>query len=72
MDDLVNEIRSLDAKIKALDEQKRKLLGKRANLCNQLKIDGLIEEKKDYRDQEDLASIVEKIRRTGSISGELL
>lgn len=71
MDDIVNEIRSIDAKIKALNEQKMKLLGKRAQLCNQLKISGLVEEKKDYRDQEDLANIVEKIRKNGKISGEL-
>lgn len=72
MDDIVNEIRSLDAKIKVLNNQKRKLLMERARLCQKLKICGLIEEKTDYRDQEDLANIVEKIRKNGKISGEPL
>lgn len=67
MDDIVNEIRSIDAKIKALNEQKRKLLGIRLKLFQELQIIGRIEDKNDYRDQEDLANIVEKIRKTGKI-----
>lgn len=68
MDDIVNEIRSIDAKIKVLNEQKRKLLGIRVKLFQELQIIGRIEDKNDYRDQEDLANIVEKIRKTGKIS----
>lgn len=72
MDDIVNEIRSIDAKIKVLNEQKRKLLGIRVKLFQELQIIGRIEDKNDYRDQEDLANIAEKIRKNGKISGEPL
>lgn len=72
MDDIVNEIRAIDAKIKVLNQQKRKLLGIRVKLFQELQIIGRIEDKNDYRDQEDLANIAEKIRKNGKISGEPL
>lgn len=69
MDDIVNEIRSIDEKIKILNEQKRKLLGIRLSLVNELQISGRKEDNPmKYRDQEDLADIVGKIRKTGKIS----